>query len=102
MAFWVTNGVFTFVLALLFINACASGVDTLYKTLMQSNVPNEQRGRAMGSWVVSIGVAPVGHLSLGAIAGVLGAPGALLINGSLLLGVSIATALGLPNIRRLK
>jgi len=32
----------------------------------------------------------------------LGAPGALLINGSLLLGVSIATALGLPNIRRLK
>ena len=102
MAFWLTNGVFTFVLALLFINACASGVDTLYKTLMQSNVPNEQRGRAMGSWVVSIGVAPVGHLSLGAMAGVLGAPGALLINGSLLLGVSIATALGLPNIRRLK
>ena len=102
MAFWVTNGVFTFVLALLFINACASGVDTLYKTLMQSNVPNEQRGRAMGSWVVSIGVAPVGHLSLGAIAGALGAPAALLINGSLLLGVSIATALGLPSIRRLK
>jgi MFS family permease len=102
MAFWATNSVFTFVLALLFINACASGVDTLYKTLMQSNVPNEQRGRAMGSWVVSIGVAPVGHLSLGAIAGVLGAPGALLINGSLLVGVSIATAIGLPNIRRLK
>ena len=102
MSFWLANGVVTFVLALLFINACASGVDTLYKTLMQSNVPNEQRGRAMGSWVVSIGVAPVGHLSLGAIAGALGAPGALLINGSLLLGVSIATALGLPNIRRLK
>ena len=102
MAFWLTRDVFTFVLALLFINACASGVDTLYKTLMQSNVPNEQRGRAMGAWVVSIGVAPVGHLSLGAIAGALGAPGALLINGSLLLGVSIATALGLPKIRRLK
>ena len=102
MAFWLTNSVFTFVAVLLVLNACASGVDTLYKTLMQSNVPNEQRGRAMGSWVVSIGVAPVGHLSLGAIAGVLGAPGALLINGSLLLGVSIATALGLPNIRRLK
>ena len=102
MSFWLANGVVTFVLALLFINACASGVDTLYKTLMQSNVPNEQRGRAMGSWVVSIGVAPVGHLSLGAIAGALGAPGALLINGSLLLGISIATALGLPNIRRLK
>jgi Na+/melibiose symporter-like transporter len=102
MAFWLTNGVFTFVLALLFINACASGVDTLYKTLMQSNVPNEQRGRAMGSWVVSIGVAPVGHLSLGAMAGVLGAVVAVSFNGSLLLGVSIATALGLPNIRRLK
>lgn len=102
MAFWLTDSVFTFVLVLLFINACASGVDTLYKTLMQANVPNEQRGRAMGTWVVSIGVAPVGHLSIGALGGALGAPGALLINGCILLGASVATALGLPTIRRLK
>ena len=34
--------------------------DTIYKTLMQDNVADEERGRAMGSWVLSIGVAPVG------------------------------------------
>ena len=101
MAFWFTDHVATFVLVLLIINGFASGVDTLYKTLMQSNVPNEQRGRAMGVWVVSIGVAPVGHLSVGAVAGILGAPAALLINGGMLFAVSVATALGLPEIRRL-
>ena len=62
----------------------------------------KKRGRAMGSWVLSIGVAPVGHLGVGALAGVLGAPGALLINGSVLAAISIGTALGLPGIRRLE
>jgi len=99
--FWSTNLiVFMFVLA--FINACASMVDTLYKTLMQLNVTNEQRGRATGSWVLSIGVAPIGHLGVGAIAGSFGAPMALLFNGSVLTAVSILAALGLPRMRRLE
>lgn len=99
--FWSKNMLF-FVLVLLFINACASMVDTLYKTLMQLNVTNEQRGRATGSWVLSIGVAPIGHLGVGAIAGSFGAPVALLINGSVLMAVSISAALGLPRMRRLQ
>ena len=66
------------------VNACATAADTLYKTLMQQNVPNEHRGRAMGSWVLAIGTAPSGHLEVGALAGVLGAPRALLINGGIL------------------
>jgi len=90
---------FLFVLAV--VNAFAMAVDTLYKTLMQENVPDEQRGRAMGSWVLSIGVAPVGHLEVGALAGVLGAPGALLMNGAILSIVSLTTIVGLPRIRRL-
>jgi hypothetical protein len=77
-------------------------VDTLYKTLMQSNVPDEQRGRAMGSWVLSIGVAPVGHMGVGGLAGALGAQGALLVNGAALAGISLAAAIGLPKIRRLE
>ena len=101
MAFSLGGGFVWFVAVLLLINACASAVDTLYKTLMQENVPNEQRGRAMGSWVLSIGVAPLGHVGVGALAGAVGAPGALLINGAVLLGVSISTGLGLRRIRRL-
>ena len=101
MAFSLGGGFIAFVAALAFINACAAAVDTLYKTLMQEVVPNEQRGRAMGAWVFSIGVAPVGHIGVGALAGAFGAPRALLINGSALLGISLATALALPRIRRL-
>ena len=102
MTFSLGNSIFTFALILVVINACASVVDTLYKTLMQSNVTNEQRGRAMGSWVLSIGAAPVGHLGVGALAGALGAPGALLVNGGILAGISILAALGLPGVRRLE
>ena len=101
MAFSLGGGFIFFVMMLALINACAAAVDTLYKTLMQEVVPNDQRGRAMGSWVLSIGVAPAGHMSVGALAGAFGATRALLINGTLLLGVSILTALALPKIRRL-
>jgi MFS family permease len=102
MAFSLAGGIIMFVIVLAFVNAAATTVDTLHKTLMQANVPDEQRGRAMGSWVLSIGVAPVGHIGLGAMAGALGAPGALLINGSILTFVGITAALGLPRMRRLE
>ena len=102
MAFSVSSALVFFIVVLAAVNACAMSVDTLYKTLMQTNVPNEQRGRAMGSWVLSIGVAPVGHLGVGALAVALGAPGALLVNGAALAGISIAAAIGLPKIRRLE
>ncbi len=101
MAFTLGGGFIYFVLVLALINASAAAVDTLYKTLMQEVVPNEQRGRAMGSWLFSIGVAPAGHMGVGALAGAFGATRALFINGTVLLGVSILTALALPKIRRL-
>ena len=102
MAFSLSSNILVFVTILAFVNACASAVDTLNKTLMQANVANEERGRAMGSWVLSIGLAPVGHLGVGGMAGVLGAPGALLVNGGVLTFVSLAAAVGLPRIRRLE
>ena len=97
----VTN-MLLFLAALAFVNACAMIADTLNRTLMQSNVSNEQRGRAMGSWVLSIGTAPPGHIGIGALAGVVGAKGALLVNGGALVIVGIGSAMGLPKIRRLK
>ena len=101
MAFSLGGNFFSFVLVLAFINACASAIDTLYRTLMQENVSNEERGRAMGSWVLSIGIGPVGHLGVGAMGERFGAPLTLLINGSILLGVSVASGLGLGRVRRL-
>lgn len=101
MAFSVSSNLLFFLAVLALVNACAMAVDTLYKTLMQENVAEEERGRAMGSWVLSIGTAPVGHLGVGWLAGVLGAPGALLVNGGVLAIVSLGAAIGLPRLRRL-
>ena len=102
MAFSVSSALVYFIIVLAAVNACAMSVDTLYKALMQTNVPDEQRGRAMGSWVVSIGVAPVGHMGVGGLAAALGAQGALLVNGAVQAGISLAAAIGLPRIRRLE
>jgi len=102
MGFSLSSALVVFIVVLAAVNACAMSVDTIYKTLMQSNVSDEQRGRAMGSWVLSIGVAPVGHLGVGALASALGAPGALLVNGAALTAISVAAALKLPKIRRLE
>ena len=101
MAFSLSGNIYAFLGVLLFVNACAMAVDTLYKTLMQELVSDEERGRAMGSWVLSIGFAPVGHVGVGALAGIVGAPRALLINGAILSVVSVVTMLAMPNIRRL-
>ncbi|MCH7738020.1 MAG: MFS transporter [Chloroflexi bacterium] len=102
MGFSLSSALVYFIIVLAAVNACAMSVDTLYKTLLQANVPDEQRGRAMGSWVLSIGVAPVGHLGVGGLATAIGAQGALLVNGAVLAGVSIAAAIALPKIRRLE
>ena len=102
MAFSLSTAMVYFIIVLAAVNAFAMAVDTLYKTLMLSNVPDEQRGRAMGAWVLSIGVAPVGHLGVGGLATALGAQGALLINGAVLAGISIAAAIGLPKMRRME
>ena len=101
MALVLATNVVYYVAMLTLATACAMCVDTLYMTLMQENVAEHERGRAMGAWTLSIGVAPVGHLGLGALAGAIGAPWALFVSGAALLGASVATAAGLPAIRRL-
>ena len=102
MVFFLSRNIYSFLAVLLFVNACAMAVDTLYKTIMQDLVADEDRGRATGSWVLSVGVAPVGHVGVGALAGVLGAPKALLVNGAILTTVNVLSGLSLPRIRRLE
>ncbi len=102
MVFFLSRNMYSFLAVLLFVNACAMAVDTLYKTIMQDLVADEDRGRATGSWVLSVGVAPLGHVGVGALAGVLGAPTALLVNGAILTTVNVLSGLSLPRIRRLE
>jgi predicted MFS family arabinose efflux permease len=71
---------------------CAGMFDVLRQTLIQLAVPDEQRGRAVGIWVLGLGSAPVGHLEMGLLVAALGAPNALLINGALTV-VAAATLL---------
>jgi MFS family permease len=72
------------------IGACAASFDALEQMMIQLAVPDDQRGRAVGIWVFSIGTAPVGHLEVGTLASLVGAPGALLVNG---LGVIVGALL---------
>lgn len=71
------------VAVLVLIGVCAASFDMLQQTLLQLAVPEEQRGRAVGIWVLGVGSAPVGNLEMGALVGALGAPGGLLVNGAL-------------------
>ncbi len=84
-----------------FINAMASVTDVLHQSLLQLSVSNEQRGRAMGSWIVGIGVAPVGQLQLGYLAQWTDSRIAMLVNGAALAAVALAMAALLPRLRRL-
>lgn len=82
-------------------NMMAAASDVLHQSLLQLSVPNEQRGRAMGSWIVGIGSAPLGQLQIGYISGVTSPPISLLINGFMLVGIAIAIGAGLPRLRKL-
>ena len=78
-----SHNLFIAATVLLLIGFCAATFDVLQQTLIQLSVPDEQRGRAVGVWILGIGSAPIGHLEMGATAGVLGVSFALLINGFL-------------------
>ncbi len=94
-AFWMAMLVVTL------INIMASATDILHHTLLQRSVSNEQRGRAMGSWIVGTGTAPAGHLEIGYLAGLTSAPSALLINGVALVALAAMLAIFLPRLRHL-
>jgi MFS family permease len=84
---------------LLVIGFCAGAFDLLQQTLIQMAVPNEQRGRAVGLWVLSIGSAPIGHLEMGMLIAALGVPIALLINGALTLAAAATLLVRAPSYR---
>jgi MFS family permease len=94
-SFWLA------VVCVIFISIMAAATDILHMALLQHSVANEQRGRAMGAWVVGCGVAPVGHVEIGYLAAIAGARLALLLNGLGLIVLAGVFALCLPRLRRL-
>ena len=59
----------------------AASFDALQWTMLQANVPDDMRGRAMGGWIFAIGFGWVGSLELGIIAQVFSVTWALSVNG---------------------
>jgi predicted MFS family arabinose efflux permease len=82
-------------------NVMASATDILHQALLQRHVANTQRGRAMGSWIIGTGAAPIGHLEIGYLAGAAGVSMALLLNGSALIALPFILAWAMPQLRRL-
>ena len=93
-----------YVMAVVFvtmINSMAAVTDVLHQSLLQLSVSNEQRGRAMGSWIVGIGTAPVGQLEVGYLAELTNARIALLVNGLALATLALVMAVSMPRLRQL-
>ena len=86
---------------ILIVAASASLTDVVSQSMMQRCVPNRLRGRAMGAWMLAIGVNPVGHLLIGALAGSLGAGTAIALNGVALICCAVAIMFIAPRMLRL-
>jgi MFS family permease len=93
--FWFAAG------CVVFINFMAAATDVLHQTLLQFSVANEQRGRAIGSWIIGTGVAPIGHLEVGTLASLTSAHVALMVNGLALMLLPLGMAVAIPRLWRL-
>ena len=89
------------ILAIIAINGTAALSDILSQSLVQTVVPDELRGRAMGSWVLAVGLGPAGHLQIGLLASVLTVSLALMIHGIGLLAFAAGAFVIFPRLRRL-
>jgi MFS family permease len=89
------------VLCVAFINVMATGTDILHHILLQHSVSNEQRGRAMGAWIIGVGTAPLGHLEVGYLAAFTSVRMALSINGLALAMLTLLLAASIPRLRQL-
>ena len=73
--------------------------NSLTQTLIQMNITDDVRGRVMSILMLDRALGPLGSLFAGTMAAVIGAPGAVIIGGSLTLGLAILGFIFMPNIR---
>ena len=93
---------FHLALAAILLLACSMALSDLFsQTLMQRLVPNEFRGRAMGAWIVAIGISPLGNLQIGALAAVIGVGLTLVSQGAALIVLGATTVAVSARLRKL-
>jgi MFS family permease len=97
----IANTFYFAILAIIVINGMGALSDILSQSLVQTVVPDELRGRAMGSWVLAVGLGPVGHLQIGALASAFGVSMALLAHATGLIILSVGAFAFFPKIRKL-
>lgn len=79
----------------------AAAHDAMSQILLQLNVSEEQRGRAMGIWQLSIGFGVIGTYTLGVLAENYGAPFAQSVFGTIMVLVIVMIYFFMPKMREL-
>jgi MFS family permease len=82
------------------VGASAAAFDAMQWTLLQLNVPDNMRGRAIGAWSFAIGFGWVGHLGLGALSEIVGVQWALAGAGIVVVVTALAALALSPGLRR--
>jgi MFS family permease len=82
------------------VGASAAAFDAMQWTLLQLNVPDEMRGRAVGAWVFAIGFGWIGHLGMGAAGEVFGVQWALAGAGIVVIVTGLIGLIFVPQLRR--
>lgn len=96
------SGIFSLSLALVACVGAAAGMfDTMQMTLLQQNVPDDARGRAIGGWVFAINFAWIGQMVLGYVAESVGVEWALAGAGVLVVVTGLAAFLASPGLRHI-
>ena len=93
-----------YILALFFIGivgVSAAAHDALSQILLQLNVDENQRGRAMGIWQLSIGFGVIGNMTLGTLAEAYGAPFAQSVFGAIMVLIVSVLYVSVPKLKEL-
>ena len=94
----------SYVIALILImgvGASAAAFDAMQWTLLQLNVPDDMRGRAVGAWVFAIGFGWIGHLGLGAVGEAVGVQWALAGAGLSVIATGLVALAASKGLRRM-
>ncbi len=83
------------------IGVTAAGHDAMQHILLQLNVTEEQRGRAMGIWQLSIGFGVLGSMTLGVLAESFGASFAQSLYGAVMVIIFLVLMLLVPRLRKI-
>ncbi len=82
------------------VGAMAATFDAMEWTLLQVNVPDDMRGRVIGSWVFAIGFGWLGHVAMGAVGEAVGVRWAIGGAGLVVIATSMIAAVISPTLRR--